>query len=321
MQMAENQKDIDKLNQIGASPLQLLEHPLLKQKQLKFFLKRDDLLVLDEHQGLCGNKVRKLHYNLLEARKQGFQTILTFGGAFSNHIVATASAGQLFGFKTIGVIRGEENPNNPSLSFAQKCGMHLHYVSRSMYREKEKETFIEALQAKFGSFYLIPEGGTNSLALKGCEAITSEIKEQLDRWDYLCVACGTGGTLGGIIAGSAGRGKIIGFSALKGNFLTNEVHALLQAHLNQVPDNWHLQTDYHFGGFAKFKPNLIEFINDFKSWSSISLEPIYTGKMMYGIFDLIKKNYFPPNSSIIAVHTGGLQGIQGFNQRFKNLLV
>ena len=312
---------MDSKKWINSSLLTPLKHPLFEQKKVVVFLKRDDLLVFDDHPALCGNKVRKLYYNLLTAKEKGLKTLLTFGGAYSNHIVATASAGKLNKLQTIGIIRGEEVPQNSTLSYASQCGMRLVYVSRSQYREKKDPSFLQKLRAQYGEFYLIPEGGTNHLAIRGCESIPEELNSQLPDWDYLCAPCGTGGTLSGVIAGAKGKGQIIGFSALKGNFLIAEIKQLLSQYLPHPIDNWQIQTAYHFGGFAKYKPELITFMNEFKTSFGISLDPIYTGKMMCGLFDLIKKDFFPPGSKIIAIHTGGLQGISGFNLRFGKLLV
>lgn len=307
------------------SPLQELSSTLLEEKGVQVFVKRDDQLHLEamgHDDAFCGNKWRKLKYNLLKAKELQATTILTFGGAFSNHIAAVAAAGKIFNFKTIGIIRGERLPSlNPTLRFAENCEMQLKYISRSAYREKNTAIFKSSLTEEFGSFYSIPEGGTNDLALKGAAEIPVEIEEQLDRLpDYICGCCGTGGTLGGVIWGLHEKSKALGFSVLKGDFHTQEIQQLLSSNYDKVPTNWHIQTDYHFGGYAKYKSELIDFINHFKSKHHIALDPIYTGKMFYGIFDLIQKDYFPKGSTIVAIHSGGLQGIAGFNERFGDLL-
>ena len=274
-------------------------------------IKRDDL----NHPFVSGNKLRKLKYNLLQAKSENQETLLTFGGAYSNHIAAVAYAGKEQGFKTIGIIRGDELADkiseNPTLLFAQKCGMQFEFVSREDYRLKTEIPFLENLKKKFGDFYLVPEGGTNELAVKGCQEI---LTEEDSEFDFVCCAMGTGGTISGIIKSVLPHQKVLGFPALKGDFLKNEIR-------NFVPrskdDNWELITDYHFGGYGKVTPELITFINGFYAKTQIPLDPIYTGKMVFGVIDLIEKGYFPENSKILLIHTGGLQGIQGMNLKLQ----
>ncbi len=275
-------------------------------------IKREDLL----HPEVSGNKFRKLKYNLFEAKKLGFDKVLTFGGAYSNHIAATAAAGKELGINTIGIIRGEELfdkiGKNPTLSFAKKCGMRLYFISRKNYRNKAETDFIDKLKEKYGSFFLVPEGGTNKLAVKGC----TEILTKNDViYDYICTAVGTGGTISGLIEASKLHQTILGFSALKGTFQKSEIEKYTSK------KNYHLIDEYCFGGYAKIDFKLIRFINEFKEETGVQLDPVYTGKMLYGIMDLIEKKYFKDNSSILAIHTGGLQGISGMNQllRKKNL--
>jgi 1-aminocyclopropane-1-carboxylate deaminase len=273
---------------------------------------REDLL----HPIISGNKFRKLKFNLLEAQQRDLQTILTFGGAYSNHIAATAAAGKMFGIATVGVIRGEELASkiteNATLSFAQSCGMKLHFISRSDYKEKDTPLYIDQLHTKFGAFYILPEGGTNALAIKGCAQILSPITQT---YDYLCTAVGTGGTMAGIVAGAAKEQKVLGFSALKGTFQEELVRAYNTRNDGVIMDS------YCFGGYAKIDEELVRFINEFKQKTQIQLDPIYTGKMMYGIFDQMKSGQIPKNSRILAIHTGGLQAISGMNSvlRKKNL--
>ena len=296
------------------TPLQQLNNKLLNEKQIKLYIKREDL----NHPTIQGNKFRKLKYNLAKAKEENHKKILTFGGAFSNHVYAVAAAGKAFDIQTIGVIRGERiEPLNPTLQFAESNGMQLHFVTRSAYRNKYQPEFIQKLKSKFDDFFLVPEGGSNALAVKGCAEIIDEI--DID-YDYVCSAIGTGGTLAGLILGTNNYGKVLGFPALKGgDFLQKDIVNLLDNNANNYT-NWQLITDYHFGGYAKFKPELIDFINDFKRQFNIQLEPIYTGKMLFGIFDLIQKDFFEKGTTIIAIHTGGLQGIDGFNQRFGDLI-
>jgi len=265
------------------------------------------------HPAISGNKYRKLKYNLLEAKQLNSSVLLTFGGAYSNHIAAVAVAGKEFGFNTIGIIRGEElvgkTADNPTLTFAKQQGMRLHFVSRERFRDKTSEAFLTELQLMFGDFYLIPEGGTNKLAVKGCEEILTETDTS---YDYICCPVGTGGTISGLINSSFPGQKILGFPALKGDFLREEISKFARK------SNWEIIPDYHFGGYAKINSELISFINTFKSAYKLPLDPIYTGKMMYGIFDLMRQGYFPEGSRILAIHTGGLQGIAGMNAKLIN---
>ena len=278
---------------------------LINSLGIELHIKREDLI----HPYISGNKYRKLKYNLLEAKKQGYDTLLSFGGAFSNHIAAVAYAGKKFGFKTIGIIRGDELQleitRNPTLKYANECGMHFKFIERSLYRYKNSEEFLESLKRDFGRFYLIPEGGTNTMAIKGCEEILTETDVQ---FDFICCSVGTGGTIAGLINSIKPNQKIIGFPALKGDFLKNEI---LKFAKNK---NWNLASNYHFGGYAKVTKELIEFINGFKKHTGIQLDPVYTGKMMFGIYDMIKKGHFKQKSKILAIHTGGIQGIEGMNQ-------
>lgn len=272
-------------------------------------IKREDLL----HPFISGNKFRKLKYNILQAKTENQDTLLTFGGAFSNHIAAAAYAGKEYGFKTIGIIRGDELREkiieNPTLQFAQDCGMQFKFVSREAYRHKTESDFLENLKQEFGDFYLVPEGGTNEFAVKGCqEILTQEDKE----FDYVCCAVGTGGTISGLINSSLPHQKVLGFPALKGEFLNEDIRKFARN------PNWELITDYHFGGYGKVNPELIDFINHFFEENNIPLDPIYTGKMVFGVMDLIQKNYFKENSKILLIHTGGLQGIAGMNIKLKN---
>ncbi len=263
--------------------------------------------------------MRKLKYNLINAEKKGYDTLLTFGGAYSNHIYAVAAAGNIFGFNTIGVIRGEPYKIlNPTLTFAKEKGMHLHYLSRNDYQQKYSAENIQNLKNQFGSFYMLPEGGTNNLAIKGC----TEIVDETDlSFDYIASSCGTGGTLAGIIAGLNGQKKIIGFSALKGGaFFLDDIKKHIYSYSNKTYFNWQIETEFHFGGYAKYTTELINFINTFKREHSIPLDPIYTGKMVFGLLEMIKNGDFKSNITILAVHTGGLQGIIGFNERFGKLI-
>jgi len=296
------------LNNVSSRVVQLFFSDI-ETKKVTVFMKREDEL----HPFISGNKYRKLKYNLAQAQQEEHNVLLTFGGAYSNHIAATAAAGNQFGFKTIGVIRGdelghksiEELHKNPTLKFAASQGMEFHFVTRTAYRQKTEASFIQALKDKFGSFYLVPEGGTNELAVKGCEEILSD---EDAKFDIVCASMGTGGTLSGIINASKPHQTVIGFPSLKGDFLAKEVQQFVSK------NNWKINLDYSFGGYGKVNSELIHFINQFKRETNIPLDPIYTGKMVFGVMDLIKNDYFAEGSKILLIHTGGLQGIDGMNQ-------
>ena len=262
---------------------QRIDLPVLSKKEISLFVKREDTI----HPYISGNKYRKLKYNIQEAKKQHLNTLLTFGGAYSNHIAATAYAGKEYGFKTIGVIRGEELADkwetNATLKLAKEHGMHFYFVTREQYKLKTAAVFKKELLDKFGDFYTIPEGGTNALAVKGCE----EILTPKDKDFTIISSCvGTGGTLAGLINSATNNQKVLGFPALKGDFLYNDIRKFVQN------DNWDLITDYHFGGYAKVTSELVVFCNNFKKETNIQLDPVYTGKLFYGLFNLISKDYF-----------------------------
>jgi 1-aminocyclopropane-1-carboxylate deaminase len=282
---------------------------VLEDSNITLYIKREDQI----HPYISGNKFRKLKYNLHQAKAENKDTLLTFGGAFSNHILAVAAAGKEQKFKTIGIIRGEELVfkinENPTLQKAQEFGMQFEFVDREMYSTKREDSYLEKLKQKFDDFYLIPEGGTNELAVKGCEEILNEDDFE---FDYICCAIGTGGTISGIINCSKSSQQVLGFPALKGNFLYEDIRKFVKR------DNWKLISDYHFEGYGKVTSELISFINDFKMKYDVPLDPIYTGKMVFGVIDLVQKNYFPSGSKVLLIHTGGLQGIQGMNLRLKN---
>ena len=273
-------------------------------------IKRED----KNHPYVSGNKLRKLKYNIFEAQRQGKAALLTFGGAYSNHIAATAAAGKAMGMRTIGVIRGDELASqinvNPTLKFSQSLGMEFLFVTREAYRHKTELSFLEDLRQRYGSeVYIVPEGGTNELAVRGTEEILTEADEA---YDVICTAVGTGGTIAGLINASADHQTVLGFPALNGKFLEEVIKGYT------AKTNWQLIHDYNFGGYAKVNDELIEFLNNFNSLTKIPLDPIYVGKMIFAIFALAKQCYFKQGTKVLAIHTGGLQGIQGFNkQRLK----
>ncbi|MGB0524921.1 MAG: 1-aminocyclopropane-1-carboxylate deaminase/D-cysteine desulfhydrase [Flammeovirgaceae bacterium] len=289
--------------QVSNSVIQELYDPLFDEKGVQLMVKREDLI----HPQVSGNKWRKLKYNLVQAQKEGHTKLLTFGGAYSNHILATAVAGKLAGFQTIGIIRGEEHhPLNETLAFAKTCGMELHYLDRQRYRKKNEGEVKAKLLADFGPCYLIPEGGSNSYAVQGCAELVAEINAD---YDYLCTACGTGGTMAGLIAGLEGQKKILGIPVLKGaTWMYDDIQNLLGNYgITAVYSNWELKLGYHFGGYAKKKPELELFIEAFQQKHLLAIEFVYTGKLFFGIYDLIKKDFFERGTRIMAIHTGGLR--------------
>jgi 1-aminocyclopropane-1-carboxylate deaminase/D-cysteine desulfhydrase-like pyridoxal-dependent ACC family enzyme len=302
---------------LAASPLQRLHSSSLDEKGVELYVKRDDLI----HPQFGGNKWRKLKYNLIHAREKQYDTLLTFGGAWSNHIYATAAAARHFGFNSIGMIRGEKHtPLNNTLAFAENCGMQLHYVDRARYRQKHQQDYLQKILQEFGDVYLLPEGGSNELALQGCEEIVHEINdESKQRFDVICCASGTGATLAGLARAITDSQLAIGFSALKGgSFLSDEVTAFLNSSdsgsaSGTTSRNWQIEQDFHFGGYAKIDDELVSFMKQFQSQHGFKLDAVYTGKMFYGLFHRIERGFFKPGTVIVAVHSGGLQGNKGFN--------
>jgi 1-aminocyclopropane-1-carboxylate deaminase len=299
----------------GPPLLQDLPEPAAERRGVRLRLLRDDL----RHPKLPGNKWRKLKYNLLAAREQGHHTLLTFGGAYSNHLAAVAAAGRLQGFRTIGVVRGEEAPDtlSPTLQQCRHDGMQLHFVSREEYRRRGEEAWTQQLLAALGPAYLLPEGGTNALALRGVAELVTELDAAHEAYDALTVACGTGGTLAGLLMGLAGRKQAVGVAALKGaGWLRAEVDRLTAPAAGRPYPNYHLHLGAHFGGYARHSPELLEFIEEFYLRHRVVLDPVYTGKLLAGTLQLIEAGHFAPGSTVVAIHTGGLQGWAGFAQRF-----
>ncbi|RZF52682.1 1-aminocyclopropane-1-carboxylate deaminase/D-cysteine desulfhydrase [Acinetobacter halotolerans] len=267
------------------------------------------------HPRISGNKFFKLKYNLLAAQQQGLTQVLTFGGAYSNHIAATAYAAQHFGFDSIGIIRGEELASqrlNPTLETAQDFGMQLHFVSRAEYRLRHETEYLAQLQQQYPQTMIVPEGGTNILAIQGTQEILSA--DDLANYDVICCAVGTGGTIAGLIESSADHQLVLGFSALKGDFLKQDIQKWTDK------NNWSLTDAYCCGGYAKTTPELLQFMQEFEQQYAIPLEQVYTAKMMLGVFDLIQQNYFPAHTRILVIHTGGLQGRLKHTKSCLNLL-
>lgn len=287
------------------TPVMPLNHQILDKWGVQLLVKREDL----NSAAVSGNKWWKIKYNVAEARSQKKNTLLTFGGAYSNHIYATAAAAAALGFRSVGVIRGEQTiPLNPTLAFATSQSMALHYLSRHAYKIKNEAAIIDSLQNEFGDFYLIPERGTNRNAVRG----TSEFAQKLvSTWfDFALLAVGTGGTLAGLINGFEGQRRIVGVPVFKGgDYLTPEIESLAENERGQRFDNWSLWTEYHHGGYAKTSPELISFMKAIQS-ETLPLDHVYTGKLFYAIFREIEKGTFQRGTTLMAIHTGGLQGAQ-----------
>jgi 1-aminocyclopropane-1-carboxylate deaminase len=263
-----------------------------------------------------GNKWFKLKYNLLEAQRLNIKQLITFGGAYSNHLYATAEAADYFGFQSIGIVRGEEHfPLNDTLQHCVNKGMQLFYMSREEYRQKTDTDFIQRWMHEQGipHGYLIPEGGSNVLAVKGVQELVSSLPSDTA---IIATACGTGATMAGLIAGARSHQEVWGVPALKGaDFLVNDIQSLL-AECHDVKDkNWKLLLDYHLGGYAKLPDELLSFIRQFKKEQGITLDPTYTSKLLFGLFDLGNKNLLPRDKKIVVLHTGGLQAWDGLPEK------
>ncbi|NOQ12947.1 MAG: pyridoxal-phosphate dependent enzyme [Methyloprofundus sp.] len=278
----------------------------MQEQGVELWLKRDDLL----HPVISGNKWRKLKYILDHALSLNTQKIISMGGAYSNHLHALSYVGQSLGIKTHGIIRGERpEVLNPTLSDLFSWGMTTDFVSRSEYRQLRTYKEYDSLPGLQAGEYWLPEGGAMELALQGVAELVDELGGD---YDVLCVPCGTATTLAGIIGAVSEDKQVLGFAALKGaGFLSTDVQFMLKNKSCHHKD-WVISLDYHFGGFAKVNPVLLDFISNFEQAHNIKLEPVYTGKMLYGIYALIKQGFFKPGQKIIAVHTGGLQGNRGF---------
>jgi 1-aminocyclopropane-1-carboxylate deaminase len=291
------------------SPLQALPIPWLADRNIELYIKRDDLLCLPAYPGdlsFSGNKWHKLKYNLFNARQWQLHTLLTFGGPYSNHLAATASAGVLFDFKTIGIVRGERiEPLNPTLEHCLRCGMELQFWERSRYRQKNEEEWMAELGALYPRAAIIPEGGSNYLGVLGAEQISKEIQAQCPTANIIAAACGTGGTLAGMVRSAQSPCEVWGFPVLKGNFMAQEVEKLLKG---QGKTFWRIIEGYHFGGYGKWNQQLLDFIRQMQQDYALPLEPIYTAKLLYGVLDFLSKNEVPEGSKVVVLHSGGLQG-------------
>ena len=298
----------------NSTPLQAVDHPLLQAKNISLLVKREDL----GHPQISGNKWHKLKYNLEYAQQQGFTAIASFGGIWSNHLHALAYAGKQLNIKTIGFVRGDlPQPLNAMLRDACDWGMELRSLSYSDYRRRYNDDFATQLMASVENGYLIPEGGANKLAIKGCAELAQQIRQQQPGMNVLCAACGTGATLAGLICGIGSDVEVLGFSALKDNrALATDIESWLPHAALNIP-HWRLIEDYHCGGFARLNRALVAFMDDWQCHSDIPLEPLYTGKLFYGLFEMIGADQFEPGTTIVALHSGGLQGLRGMAERMQ----
>ncbi len=296
--------DIESILEIDYSKsiIEQVHHEILGKYEIQLLIKREDYL----HPIISGNKWRKLKYPLLDALDKGFDHLISMGGAWSNHLYALAFIGNKLNIKTTGFIRGKaEDYESPTIKDLKKFGMHIEYVSRTEFRHLRQFRRYNEQPGIDHKAYWIPEGGCCELALSGIKELRQEL---MDKADIITIACGTGTTLAGLLPRKNDHYQAIGFSALKSEaFLEKEIITLDNS--KSVKDQqWRLIHDYHFGGFAKSDEKLSAFITDFEQQTNIPLEAIYTGKMLYGIFDLVKKGFFNCGATLLAIHTGGLQG-------------
>jgi len=277
----------------------------LHKKKVDIFIKRDDLI----HKIISGNKWRKLKYNFQKAKEEGHNTVLSFGGVYSNHLHALSYAANQHKLCSIGVVRGDESKNTSTLDFCINQNMKLEFLNRNSYRiDKYSKTTTDDLVKKFGSFYMIPEGGNNLLGVRGCEEIIAEISHS---FDYLCCAVGTGCTAAGLIRSMHNEQYFMGFCPFKK--VDEQRNNILHYCPSQLYKNWELIPDNHFGGFAKVNSNLLKFVRQFNLEYNIQLDLVYMGKLFYSLFNLIENNFFPKKTQILVLHTGGNQGLEGFN--------
>jgi len=298
------------------SPLEKIVSNLFEDKELFVFMKRDDLI----HSEISGNKWRKLKFNIEKYKQGKYKAILTFGGAYSNHIAATAHLCEALNIPCIGIIRGEEltTKSNNTLLKASENGMHLHFVSRSQYNERYEKLYWQKLRTEFGNVLIIPEGGANFLGMQGCAEIVNELPVSTD---YIITASGTGTTAAGLLFNSQETEVISVPVFKKGDFILNEISELLMysglsdEDMAEKLKMLHLENRFHFGGYGKLTTELIDFMNEFYQSFGIPLDQVYTAKMAFAFFKKVKENYFKKGSTIVLLHTGGLQGISSIKDR------
>ncbi|MCO4800316.1 MAG: pyridoxal-phosphate dependent enzyme [Colwelliaceae bacterium] len=296
------------------SILQKLNHPLFEQYNLNVQIKRDDLI----DPIISGNKWRKLKYNLQHVQAMGFKGVISFGGAYSNHIHALSYACNKNQLNSIGIIRGEADyANNYTLSQAAKWGMNLQFVNRVTYRQRNEKKYLQEITKQYPDYFIIPEGGSNALALEGVVEICDELSHQT-QYDTLMTPVGSAGTISGLISGDKNQHKILGIAILKQQgYLEEEINNLLITRDNKLANNWKVLNNYHDGGYARFTVESIKELQEFAAHTGVPFEPIYSGKMILALLDLIKSGYFPKNHRIVLLHTGGLQGLGGLIEQKK----
>lgn len=294
--------------QIEPPRLQRLTAPYLDERDIRLSVLRLDTI----NPLVFGNKWFKLKLNLQASQEQGFARLLSFGGAYSNHLMAVAAAGEHYGMETIGVVRGElARPLNPVLQFASDRGMKLQGISRSQYRQKDSTAFADALRSQWGECFIIPEGGSNALGVKGCREIASLVRWESDtRRRLLAMACGTGATMAGVIQGFAANAamglEILGVSVLKApGYMSRNVSQWLDPRSTSSEPAWRIDDDSHFGGYARSNPVLERFMSEFSGLHAIPLEHVYTGKLFWRLDQDISSGRIAPGTEVIALHTGG----------------
>jgi 1-aminocyclopropane-1-carboxylate deaminase len=295
----------------NASPIQSVNHPLFRHHNIDVFIKRDDLI----HPIISGNKWRKLKYNLAQAKDGSYIGILSFGGSFSNHIHALAFACQQQKIKSVGIIRGEQSyANNFTLSWAKHWDMNLQFVDRKIYRLRNQAEYLTELQSEFPQYFIVPEGGSNALALPGVAEVINELNMQCE-FDSLLTPVGSGGTLAGLITGDKNQHQLLGIAVLKqSEYLQAEVNQLLNFEAKQY-NNWQILPEFHLGGYAKFSADDCRRIIEFSHITGLDFEPVYSGKMLLALLDLVAKGFFKAKQRIVMLHTGGLQGLGGLAER------
>ncbi|WP_286270029.1 1-aminocyclopropane-1-carboxylate deaminase/D-cysteine desulfhydrase [Thalassotalea hakodatensis] len=295
------------------SPVQAIEHPLFTKHKLTVYVKRDDLI----HPVVSGNKWRKLYYNLQHAKSLGYRGTLSFGGGYSNHLHALAYACQQQQIHAIGMVRGEQHyETNTTLTQAKQWGMTLDFIDRKTYKLRHDETYLADLKARYPDHFIIPEGGSNSLALKGVSELCDELNSQVE-FDTIITPVGSAGTISGIIAGDKQQHNILGIAVLKqAEYLHEHIQSLLQSHHCNA-QNWQLFTNFHGGGYAKFCAEDLSKMCEFSQLTQLPLEPIYSGKMILALLTLIEQGFFPAGHRIVILHTGGLQGLHGLIEQKK----
>lgn len=295
-------------------PLQSIVDGITTANRIDLSVLRLDLL----HASGAGNKLFKLKDNFIEAKRQQCLQLLSYGGAYSNHIHALAIFGAAQGFRTIGVIRGERpKALSDTLVDAEAAGMHLHFVTRSAYRQRSTEVFEQSLRAEFGDSFIIPEGGANTHGVSGCEEIASLLLEQVKDVDVVALAAGTGATAAGVCAGLKNVASLSCYAVVRD---LNNIEQAIQSHVGRGSTAHWVVKDASLGAYAKLNEKLASFIRDFQVFHNIPLEPIYTGKLFLGIYEDIMSGYYPPNTKIVAIHTGGLQGNRGMDKKMAKLI-